>query len=514
MKVKWRNRSEWVAPARPARALVWVVLVGGLGWLTGHLLHRTISAATTASATGGGATGSQSNLTPFTTSGWGVRDGLGLATLRTSPAGVKRTAETALWLGRASAEELAEWWPALAAEKPQDGGLLDLVMERWMELAPLAALSQLAGSPEEFRAWWAWGKVDPGTAMKQAKAFKSGHAWRVLQGAGAGDPLTAIRLVEEHPALGNSTVEQAIIAGLQNLGWRDSLTYRFSSATLRDWAEHEPDRAFEWALAHASKVDSDTWTRLIENLNESDPAQVAQTLASVPSGSTREHLLLAQAAWIAARDLPAALVMVEGAESPLLRNRMLTRIGSNLAATDPVRSLDLFREVLENGGEEYARRVVRPDGEELLRTGPSATELWLDQLMVQDPAKVMEITRAVGDADLEDRARATWLTRDFNGYSAVLCELPEGDLRDHELDQVVGFLIQHPLADQPAEAFPQTLEWVAAITQPALRGKRAREVIHAWLQRDAESAAAFCADDGEATAEERVAYHELKGGAQ
>ncbi|MEO0016817.1 MAG: hypothetical protein RLZZ522_100, partial [Verrucomicrobiota bacterium] len=161
-----------------------------------------------------------------------------------------------------------------------------------------------------------------------------------------------------------------------------------------------------------------------------------------------------------------------------------------------------------------ARRVIQPDGEWPSRTEESPTEAWLDQLMVQEPAKVMEITRAAGQTDLEDRARELWLARDFDGYTARLCELPEGDPRDLELDQVVDFLTAHPLAVQPAEAFPQTLEWVAAITQPALRGHRAKEVIRAWLQRDAAAAAAFFADEGGATAEERAIYQGLKGGTQ
>jgi hypothetical protein len=512
MKFPWHHRLERATLARSARVLGWVLLAGGLGWLTGHLLHRTALAATAAARTGEPLTCPVSPFVPFTEPAWGVRAGLGLAALRETPAGVKRTAETACWLGQATAAEIGEWWPTLAAEKPQDGGLLELVMVRWMELDPLAAMAQVAGTAEEFRAWWAWGKVNPTVAMRQAKAFKSGYVWRVLQGAGAGDPLTAIRLAEENPEFAYPAVEDAIKDGLKNIGWRDSLEYRFDSSTLRDWAEYEPDRAFAWALDHASKVDPATWTKLVERSNESDPSHVPQVLATLAAGTTRQSLLLAQLAWTAARNLDDALIMAAAAESPTLRNRMLSLIGKNLAPTDPARSLELFREVLANGGDESARRVIRPDGESSSQSGDSPLETWLDLLMEQDPAKALAITRAAGDSTLEERARATWLARDFAGFTAALHELPEGDRRDREMDHVVRFLTTKAPERSLLEAFPDALEWTAAITNPTLRSNRAKSVIESWMMRDEAAAAAYFAADGEATDEQRAAYAELKGG--
>jgi hypothetical protein len=497
------------------RVLGWVALAGGVGWLTGHLGHRTVlaAAATGAEASpAAAAAGPAAMVTPFTAPAWGVRDGVELAALREAPAGVKRTAEAALWLGRANAAEIAQWWPALAGEKPQDWGLLNLVMVRWVELDPLAALARVSGTAEEFRAWWAWGKVDPILAMRQAKAFKSGHIWRVIQGAGAGDPLTAIRLAEENPEFAYPAVEEAIKDGLKDLSWRDSLDYRYAAATLREWAKYEPDRAFAWALDHAPKVDAATWTKLVEHLNESDPAQVTQALEKLPAGVTRQNVLLAQVAWTARHKLDDALLLAAAAESPTLRNRMLTQIGSSLATSDPARSLALFREVLENGGDQSERRVIRPDGESTSRSGESPTEVWLDLLIGHDPAKVVEITRAAGDHRLEEMARTLWLNRDFAGYTAAVRDLPEGEPRDRELDNLAAYLTRHPAPAGSAVVFPDALDWAAAISNPALRSNRARAVIESWLSYDEESAAAYFAEDGAATDDERATYEELKGG--
>ena len=495
-----------------ACAVGWVVAAGGIGWLTGHLLHRTSRTTEAAATESRVAVSPAVAVVAFEKPAWGVRDGLSVAALRETSAGVKRTAETALWLARASATEISEWWPSLAAEKPQDHGLLDLVMVRWVELDPLSALARVTGTSEEFRAWWAWGKVDPALAIKQAKAFKCGHIWRVIQGAGAGDPLVAIRLAEEHPEFAYPAVEDAIKEGLKNLGWRESLDYQFSDSTLQSWARYEPDRAFQWALEHAPKVDAGTWTVLVEQLNESDPSQVSQALAKLPAGITRQNLLLAQLTWTASRNLDDALLMAAAAESPTLRNRMLLAIGSNLTSTDPTRSLAMFREVMENGGDDTARRVIRPDGSSSSQSGDSPLESWLDALMGQEPAEAMAITRAAGDSDLENRARTNWLARDFSGYSAALREMPEGDMRDRELAGVAQFLTASANARATADDFSDALEWASAITNPALRSERARSVIETWVRRDEASAAAYFGEEGKAAADLRATYQEMKGG--
>ncbi len=517
MTVRWNHRLKPTNTAGAVRVLGWVVLAGGIGGLTGHLLHRTLSSAavtTMVAKLRATANPQSANFPPYTTPGWGLRDEIDLATLREAPAGVRRTAETALWLGRATPEEIAGWWPTLAAEKPQDEGLLDGVMTRWMELAPLAALTQVTGTPEEFRAWWAWGKVNPVLAMERAKTFKSGHLWRVIQGAGTSDPLTAIRLAEENPAAVTPAVEEAIKDGLKSVGWRDSLEYRYDAVTLRSWANYEPDRAFEWALAHASKVHPTTWSTLVSKLDESDPGEVAQAVAKLPTGLTRQTVLLAHLEWTAARDLQGALVMAAAAESPALRTRMLSLIGKNLASSDPTRSLALFREVLEQGGEPNTGRILAPEAEEPLRATDDTMATWRDLLLEHDPAKVLEIARAMGETTLEDRAKTAWLNHDFAGYTAHLRELPEGAHRDRELDGVASFLTSGALASNPAAAFPDALDWAAAITNPTLRGTRVSSVINWWLDRDQESAAAYFAEDGDATAEQRAVYQEMQGGAQ
>lgn len=516
MSVDWHGKLGRFSLARNAGALGWLVVAGSLGWLTGHLLHRTrlSPTATAVTVVGSGRPNPSAAFVPYTQPGWGVRDGLGLAALKETPAGVKRTAESALWLTHASSGDIAAWWPTLAAEKPQDQRLLDLVMVRWMELEPLAALARVTGTPEEFRAWWAWGKINPLLAIKQAKAFQSGYVWRVIQGAGAGDPLTAIRLAEENPEFAYPAVEDAIKEGLKSLGWRESLAYRFDANTLRSWAAYEPDRAFAWALDHAPQVDVTTWTRLVECLNPGNPGLVTQALATMPTGETRQNLQLAQLAWTASHQPDDALLMATTADSPTLRNRMLALIGKTLVTSDPARSLALFREVMENGGEDPARRVVRPDGESSSQIGDHPLAAWLDSLVATHPAKVLEITRAAGDSALEERARATWMARDFAGYTAALRSLREGDSRDRELAGVAQFLTSNASQRGSSEAFPDALEWVAAIANPTLRSSHVREVIASWLRRDEAAAADYFADDGEATDDQRAAYRELKGGAR
>lgn len=499
---------------RGLSGVAWLGVVLGVGWLTGYWWERTWR------ENGGGgapqeeaekAAGSAARLplVPYRTPAWGVR-GVELGDLRGIPAGVRRTAEAVLWLERATPEEIAQWWPELAVEKPLDHGLMDLVMVRWMELAPLAALNKVGGTAQEYRAWWAWGKVAPEEAVRQAKAFKSGHLWRVLQGAGEGDPVTAIRLVQENPAFDYPAVEYAIKAGLKNMGWRESLDYLYDAGTLRRWASYDAGRAFDWALEHQERIDPVTWTKLVEHLNVSDPAKLAGVLERLPSGETRQNLMLAQAGWMAVRDLSAALLLADGADSPVLRNRMLARIGAQLVTGAPERSLALFREVVEAGGEPSGLRVVRPDGESWSRSGTDEVETWMAALLRHDPAAVMEIVRSAGDARLEEPARSAWMAADYAGYTAAVSEL-HGEARDREIAAVMRHLASRLAARPGAGGYSEALAWAAEISDPAVRDRSSRELIEAWMGRDAQEAAAFL-EDGGASEEQRGIYQELKGG--
>jgi hypothetical protein len=324
----------------------WLVIVLAAGWLSGFLIHRAASPAEVKTAAPPEIPRQSGAREPvvekFTAPGWGLREGIGLAELRTTAAGARRTAETAMWLTQAGAEDIADWWPALSAESPQDQVLVDLVMVRWMALAPLDALKIVQGTSEEFRAWWSWGKVNAGDAVREAKARRPGFLWRVMQGAGLADPQLAMRLAEENPALAYPAVLVAIKDGLKDQGWQESLEYQFSDSTLQSWSRYEPKQALDWALANSRKLENSTWEELVDRLGESDPDHLDRLIESLPSGKVRELILIAQVGRLAASDLDAAFALAGGTESGPMRNKLYQSAARCWHERDPAAAAEYF----------------------------------------------------------------------------------------------------------------------------------------------------------------------------
>jgi len=507
--------------------LLWLLLAFGVAWAVGHFARKANSApvatpvAAEASPRSSSSPRSQPQFAPFTSPAWGISGGLELADLMAMPAGLLRRTETALWLGRARPDELAEWWPALVAEKPQDWALLDLVMIRWMELAPHEALELVAGTPEEYRAWLAWGRINPRLAAREAEARGSGFLWRVLQGAGYGDPITARELIAEYPAFDYPAVTEAIKDGLKNLGWLESLEFAYSGKTLESWAAHEPDKAFEWALANATKVNEETWARLAEALHEGDPGRFSEAMEKFPTGALRQRLMLAQVKFLAARDPEAAISQARAAGSPEQRNHLLATLGPDLTLRDPRRSLELFREFLDSGGTSRGMRVIRPNGSSFTGSSDYAGQEWLRSLIKQDPQTVYELTWEVGVVregfDMHEQARNLWLSEDRKGFAAYLHGQPAGEKRDDALINTATSIVQHShgvRAPPVGETMTEVLEWIAAVEETSRREVQTTQMIGEWLQRDAASAAEFFRNGGPATAEQRAIYSKVKGAAQ
>jgi hypothetical protein len=463
---------------------------------------------------------SQPQSAPFTSPAWGISGGLELADLMAMPAGLLRKTETAMWLGRARPAELEEWWPALVAEKPQDWELLDLVMIRWMELAPGEALDQVAGTPEEYRAWLAWGRINPRLAISEAEARGSGFLWRILQGAGFGDPITARELIEEYPAFAYPAVTDAIKDGLKNFGWIESLEYEYSSRTLQSWAAHEPEKAFEWALANAAKLDDATWAGLAEALHDTDPNRFGEAMEKMPSGAMRQRLMMAQVKFLTARDPDAAIRLALDAGSPVLRNHLLAGLGPDLTLRDPRRSLELFREFLDTGGTNPGMRVVRPNGSSFTGSSDARGQEWLRSLIKQDPQTVYELTWEVGivreGVDLHGQARDLWLGQDRKGYAAYLHAQPPGEDRDDAFINAAKSIEQRSYGSRAPvrETMTEVMDWLSAVEEAPRRELQTSTMIGEWLQRDAPSAAEFFRNGGPANEEQRAIYSKMKGEAQ
>jgi hypothetical protein len=506
---------------------LWLLAAFGLAWAGGYVARQAESApaeeplADETDLRRSAIARSTPLVAPFTTPGWGLSGGLELADLMALPAGMLRRMETAMWVGRARPEELAEWWSALVAENPQDWGLLDLLMIRWMELAPDEALAVVAGTPEEYLAWMAWGRINPRLAAREAEARGSGFLWRVLQGAGYGDPVTARELLAEYPAFGYPAVKNAIQQGLKNLGWLEALEFAYDGKLLESWAAHEPEKAYEWALKHDAKISQETWRNLGAN-HGNDPDRFNKILETIPSGQMRQRLMLAQVEFLAARDLDAAISFAQSADSPMLRNRLLAALGQELTVRDPQRSFELFREFTESGGINSGMQVMHPNGSSFFPNTDTPEREWLRSLIKQNPQAAYDLTRETNLSRervyLHWQVSDLWLSEDRHGFAAHLHEQPPGVHRDEAFIRAASIIVKQSDGRQlngtqipVRETMAEVMDWIAAVDEAPKREIHSTILIHEWLERDAPSAAEFFGDSGPANSEQRALYSKLKG---
>lgn len=496
----------------------WLWLAAGTGLLAGNLVRRlSLPAAEPGPAASsapihpkreGGTKGS-----PYSAPGWNVRDGVDAAELQKHPAGARRTAEAALWLGSADAAGLAAWYASLIAGQPQDGDLLDLLMSRWMELDPLGALAVVSGKDlEERRAWWTWGMIDPEAAVKEAEARDSGYLTWIARGAAFTNPKLAMQLMELHPGMSFPGIQDTLRMGFQDQGWQEALEFSYSSYSLRSWAKEEPAKAFEWAVGNLRKVQADWdsnsgfWQGLIGNLEDSE---VKDAIAKLPSGRTRQELETALLKRLIDRDVDAAFTQARAASTAPERVRMLAEIGSALALRDPARSLETLREMLASGeGKSSVHQVLTPESGKPSQAYPVPVGQWTERLAAQDPVKVMGLLEASPEGrNLSQYVAGNWMARDFEGYSQWAWQLPPGDSSDQHFWRIGQRLSSKP--EQPLESYSQSLAWVERIGNEDLRRDAVPNMIQRWIRGSPETAAAYFTEGGAAPANQRAEYESL-----
>lgn len=413
-----------------------------------------------------------------------------------------------MWLPRATPDELQQFWQHLTTPKPGDYPLLPLLMSRWMQVAPEAALAATAGTPYEAMPWTAWGKVNPELAVQEAKRRNSGFLARVLEGAATVHPELVRRLLDQDPGMFDLNMRSMLAKGLESDSWQTSLQLWFHWQKLEAWARDDPEKAWEWALQNPSKVSSDIsydpWARVVGPMLEIDPAKVDAIIAKLPDGRVKSGILAGKAKALARTDPGAALAMADAAEAGAPRRRLLEEIGPELLDSDPARSLKIFRELAEAGLEQTVLLFPGEERKDEADWLGFHYDDWIDPLLKRDPAGVMNgLPQKVADEIADD-----WRNYDFKGYSAWLAAQPPSFEKDSRCREAAGKLASGD-GGQYQENYPAAFEWVERLSAQVSRDELGERLIGRWIEQNpAEAAAYFKRED----ALLKPSYEKLKQG--
>ncbi|WP_035608666.1 hypothetical protein [Haloferula sp. BvORR071] len=448
---------------------------------------------------------------PPNTHQWQIPENRPPSEIAVLPPGAMRTAETVLWLPNATPEELRAFWRQLVSSKSNDNRLKNLLLDRWMRIAPDDALKETAGTEDEYLPWVAWGKIDPELGVREAKARKSGYLWRVLQGAGWAQPELAKKLLAENPGYDYPAVTGAIGEGFQNVDWQTSLEYQFDSGQLAKWARYEPARAFEWALENTSRMGSysSPWKGLVEEMLDQEPAKLDAAIAELPAGKLRSEITVEKARALAASDPAAVMAMADAAEPGGPRNRLLAIAGPALLESDPAKSLALLREFAGSGFTVVP--VIYPNGSSSNGSSSYNTlQSWVLPLLKQDPAGVIDVL----PRETQEQAMQSWRSSDRDGFVQWVSTLSDEAARDGHYSKLAQ---DYRMGSPTKESFSQAMEWTAKISNQDTRTGAAQDLMQAWYSLYREQTTQYFGPDGPAAADQKAEFQrfiESKGGRQ
>ena len=216
---------------------------------------------------------------------WKLRSTVALADLDQIDPTPLRLAHAVVALQSASAEEISAYWHKHRPTN-QDERLLDrLLLRRWLELNPTAALAAAAGRKDERVAWQCYGVVDPHAALRLATGLRSRFVQDILLGCAQSDPRLALQLVEQYPHY-QEQVQWTARNSLSGLDWQESLEFIFHHHALHEWAKHDLLAALNWAQQRPHQLTRDLeWKGLVEPLIDKHPTASSpfQLTSSPPS---------------------------------------------------------------------------------------------------------------------------------------------------------------------------------------------------------------------------------------
>lgn len=423
---------------------------------------------------------------------WDLQGDLTPGELFALPPGARRTAEFTLWSLHATPEEHAQYWDQALALGKDDMWGLDQIMTAWVRRFPLQALSHIKGSDQEYRFWWAYGRVDPEAALSQIDRSDSRNLSMILRGMGSNDTELALSLLEELPNLNRTTVLGGILEGLMESAPARAIELisannHYDWKHLNLWAARDPQTAFSWILANkhlANIPHRNPITNIMPIMMQKDPDFAAAQIAALPSGQLKSDLLAAQAKELAKTTPQKALALADQYQGET-RSRILVNIVQSLSSHAPREALILLEKIATQISTPHSS-VHLPDSENQVRLySPQSnsfhwSQAWTTQLLQEDPEAVMRIATSAAtpsDTNISFHGPAfqafnNWTQLDSAGSLDWLARQPDDPAR-----QALFQSLTRNLYSTPNHRFDQILELSTTFKSGEQVESR---IIHAW----------------------------------
>lgn len=261
----------------------------------------------------------------------------------------------AVWLVDASTDEMAAYWNATKNDKNASDKIRDLLFVRWTLTDPLGAIEAAADTQASHIPWWAWAKNNPSAAFEYAMTHDRSQVEVVLRSIGQSDPKRALKLLNDHPDLPQTTGLSGILFGLTRDDPEAAVKLaiqnpnQYDHRPLQAWIRDDPHAAFDWYQANRASNSpfSSLWDReLIKTLSTESPELLAEFASKLPHGALRRQFESAAFDNLIKNNPAKALEQARNNPSPVLATEQLTKIASNLASDDPQQTRSLLTEIL------------------------------------------------------------------------------------------------------------------------------------------------------------------------
>lgn len=417
-----------------------------------------------------------------------------------------RFRRVAHWLLDASAPEIAAFWQAARTRPGMTVDLADMIFVNWTRLDPEAAISAVAGTGDEHRAWWAWSCHDPEAALAAALAVKSDCVNNIAWGIGEFHPEWLMKHFDRLPesARGNalSGLEKWDDAGdpLAVLDFLRQHGRGFNSRIFATLARRDPWAACDWYrrngngtgdlydsyFSYNSRLgDANPGVILVKAIAESQPEALERIITLEPQGPFRRAMEAALFGQLVRTDPDAALQQAVATKAPQIAALRLSTLGVMETSRDPDKAFKIAGQLFKHGaGVMFDRTEVTTANGSNTSTGTNLeVEKFADALMDIDPARTMGLIPAPrGESGDPDggyvRLLAKWADQDPDGYQNWAGTVSDPEVRSLTVQPLVRGLMTNGRFAEGMELVMET---------ESLRGYLSNQFAR-WTEDDAAAA--------------------------